>query len=106
MSSKIREIYWFICLKKQVHSFEMVTEKKRASQVEGSFKCLPGVDALRFIKTHRPLRSLEISERSKENETGSKPPEILRDCMEIQGSLLVPACGLAGACLVFPPASA
>ena len=78
----------------------MVTEKKRASQVEGNFKCLPAVDALGFIKIHRPLQSLEIAERSKENGTGSKPPSILRDCTEIQGSLLVPRCSLAGACLL------
>lgn len=87
MSSKIREICWFICLKKQVHSFETVIEKKRASQAEGSFKCLPAVGALGFIKIHRPLRSLEVAERRKENGTGSL---ILRDCTEIQGSLLGP----------------
>ena len=58
MSSKIREIYWFICLRKQVCNFETVTERKRASQIEGSFKCLPVVDALGFIKIHRPFRSL------------------------------------------------
>lgn len=104
MSSKIREISNFICLKEQVYSFEMVSEESK--QVEGSFKCLPAADAVGFIKLHRPLGSLEIAQRSKENGMGSKLLLILRDCTEIQGSLLVPRCSLAGACLVFPPASA
>lgn len=82
----------------------MVTEESK--QIEGSFKCLPAADALGFIKLHRPLGSLETAERSKENGMGSELLLILRDCTEIQGSLLVPRCSLAGACLVFPPASA
>lgn len=80
MSSKIREICWFICLKIRVHSSEMIATKKRASQAEGSFQCLPVVDALGFIKIHK---SLEIAEYSKESGMGSKPPSILRDCIGI-----------------------
>lgn len=97
MLSKIREICHFIYLKEQVHSFEMVTEESK--QVEGSFKCLPAADVWGFIKLHRPLGSLEIAERSKENGMGSKPPLILGDCTEIQGSLLVPRCSLVGLAL-------
>lgn len=102
MSSKIWEISWFICLKIQVHSSEMIATKKRASQAEGSFQCLPVVDALGFIRMHM---ALERAERSKENGMGSKPPSILRDCIGILGSLLVPRCSLPRACLVIPPVS-
>lgn len=71
MSSKIRVICWFICLKIQVLSSEMIATKKRASQAEGSFQCLPVVDTLGFIKIHK---ALEMAERSKEDGVGSKPP--------------------------------
>lgn len=53
-------------------------KKKRASQAEGSFQCLPVIDALGFIKIHK---ALDIAERSKESGMGSKPPSLLRDCM-------------------------
>jgi len=36
----------------------------------------------------------------------SKPPGILRDCMNMQGSLLGPRCSLSGVCRACLPASA
>lgn len=83
----------------------MVSEKKRASQVGSRFKFLPAIGALEFIKIRRLLQSVEIAERGKEDEMGSKTPSILRNCKEIQGSVLVPRYSLAGACFVFSSAS-
>lgn len=71
MSSKIRVIFWFICLKIQIHSSETIPTKERASQAEGSFQCLPVADTLGFIKIQK---ALEMAARSKESGMGSKPP--------------------------------